>query len=175
MAVSKKLRFEVFKRDGFTCQYCGGHPPNKVLEADHVIAKSKGGLDDINNLVTSCFDCNRGKSDRSLDQVPVSLVENTRMIKEREAQYREYAKILKNVDKRINSEIDDIERIFAEAFNYRYSFKPSFRMSVKKFINSLGLKDVQAAIEKAISKCPDHDDCLKYFCGICWSKIRENG
>ena len=80
MAVSKKLRFEVFKRDGFTCQYCGGHPPNKVLEADHILAKSKGGTDDINNLITSCFDCNRGKSDRSLDQVPASLAENTRMI-----------------------------------------------------------------------------------------------
>lgn len=175
MAISKKLRFEVFKRDGFTCQYCGGHPPSKILEADHVIAKSKGGTDDINNLVTSCFDCNRGKSDRDLNQVPLSLAENTKMIKEREDQYREYNKTLKNVDKRINSEINEVEKIFSEAFNDMYAFKPSFRMSVKKFINSLGLMEVQDSMEKAIAKCPDHNDCLKYFCGVCWSKIRENG
>jgi 5-methylcytosine-specific restriction endonuclease McrA len=35
--LSKKLRFEVFKRDGFSCQYCGAHPPDVLLEIDHVI------------------------------------------------------------------------------------------------------------------------------------------
>jgi 5-methylcytosine-specific restriction endonuclease McrA len=37
MAISKKLRFEVFKRDNFTCQYCGRETPEVILEADHVI------------------------------------------------------------------------------------------------------------------------------------------
>lgn len=66
MSLSKKLRFEVFKRDSFTCQYCGEMAPGVVLEVDHIHPKSKGGEDDILNLITSCFDCNRGKRDNKL-------------------------------------------------------------------------------------------------------------
>ena len=61
MSITKKLRFEVFKRDGFKCAYCGKNPPQVTLEVDHIDPKSKGGKDDINNLVSACFDCNRGK------------------------------------------------------------------------------------------------------------------
>ena len=35
--LSAKLRFEVFKRDSFVCQYCGSHPPQVVLHVDHII------------------------------------------------------------------------------------------------------------------------------------------
>jgi len=66
MTVGKKLRFEVFKRDSFTCQYCGKSAPDVILHADHIHPKSKGGLDDITNLVTSCADCNLGKGAREL-------------------------------------------------------------------------------------------------------------
>jgi 5-methylcytosine-specific restriction endonuclease McrA len=69
MSLSKKTRFEIFKRDGFTCQYCGQRPPDVVLEVDHIEPKSKGGSDEEINLITSCYDCNRGKSDRKLGDV----------------------------------------------------------------------------------------------------------
>lgn len=59
--ISKKLRFEVFKRDSFICQYCGKSAPSVVLEVDHIEPVSKGGTNDILNLVTSCFDCNNGR------------------------------------------------------------------------------------------------------------------
>lgn len=65
-SISKKTRFEVFKRDSFTCQYCGKSAPSILLEIDHIKPISKNGDDDITNLITSCFDCNRGKSDREL-------------------------------------------------------------------------------------------------------------
>lgn len=65
-AMSKKTRFEVFKRDSFICQYCGRSAPDVLLEVDHIEPHSKGGSDDVTNLVTSCVDCNRGKSDRVL-------------------------------------------------------------------------------------------------------------
>ena len=45
MSISKKLRFEVFKRDGFQCQYCGKTPPAITLEIDHINPKSKRGQD----------------------------------------------------------------------------------------------------------------------------------
>jgi len=68
-SISKRLRFEIFKRDGFTCQYCGQQPPDGVLEIDHIRPLSKGGETEPLNLVTSCFDCNRGKADRELGKV----------------------------------------------------------------------------------------------------------
>lgn len=58
-----KLRFLTLARDKFTCQYCGKRPPEVSLEVDHRFPKSKGGVDDINNFVTACKDCNLGKRD----------------------------------------------------------------------------------------------------------------
>jgi hypothetical protein len=66
MAVSRGKRFDLFKRDGFTCQYCGRRPPEVVLEIDHIEPVSKGGDDDPINLITSCYDCNRGKHAKRL-------------------------------------------------------------------------------------------------------------
>ncbi len=61
--ISLKTRFIVMQRDMFTCQLCF----NKgKLEIDHRIPFSKGGTDDISNLWTLCFECNRGKSDLPL-------------------------------------------------------------------------------------------------------------
>lgn len=64
--LSKKIRFEVFKRDSFTCQYCGAKAPQVTLNVDHIKPVASGGNNDILNLVTSCSGCNAGKSDRHL-------------------------------------------------------------------------------------------------------------
>jgi len=69
--MTKKLRFEVFKRDSFTCQYCGCKAPDVILHVDHVKPVAKGGEDHMMNLVTSCFDCNMGKKDRELSDSSV--------------------------------------------------------------------------------------------------------
>lgn len=66
-AITKKTRFEVFKRDLFKCQYCGAEAPDVVLNVDHIHPVSKGGDNSITNLVTACFGCNSGKSDVQLD------------------------------------------------------------------------------------------------------------
>lgn len=71
MTLSKRTRFEIFKRDNFTCQYCGSRPPDVVLEVDHIHPRSKGGDNDTINLITACADCNRGKSDRVLREMTV--------------------------------------------------------------------------------------------------------
>ena len=57
---------EVFKRDNYTCQYCG--EVGGKLEADHIIPFSKGGSDDIINLLTSCRKCNRQKKDKPYEE-----------------------------------------------------------------------------------------------------------
>src|SRR5690348_290732 len=56
--LSKKLRFEVFKRDGFRCQYCGAAAPDVLLVVDHVNPVAKGGKNNILNLITACEPCN---------------------------------------------------------------------------------------------------------------------
>jgi len=63
--ISPKLRWRVFARDNFTCVYCGNKPPS-ILEVDHKISVMDGGTNDIENLVTGCFDCNRGKGVESV-------------------------------------------------------------------------------------------------------------
>jgi hypothetical protein len=63
-AVSKALRFKIFKRDHFTCTYCGKRAgPDVELEIDHIMPLAKGGKDEEANLTTSCHACNRGKRD----------------------------------------------------------------------------------------------------------------
>ena len=64
--ISKKTRFEVFKRDRFTCQYCGRMSPDVILEVDHIKPVAEGGTNKMINLITSCRDCNRGKGKRKL-------------------------------------------------------------------------------------------------------------
>lgn len=66
-AIPKRIRFEVFKRDSFRCQYCGAQAPNVLLHVDHIDPVAKGGTNEILNLITSCSACNLGKSDIPLD------------------------------------------------------------------------------------------------------------
>lgn len=40
MAISKRLRYEILKRDGYTCRYCGGRSPKVHLTIDHVVAST---------------------------------------------------------------------------------------------------------------------------------------
>lgn len=58
-----KLRFQILKRDDFTCQYCGRKAPDVILHIDHIHPKSKGGLNKEENYRTACLECNIGKSD----------------------------------------------------------------------------------------------------------------
>jgi len=62
MAVSKRLRFEILRRDNHACRYCGGVAPDVVITVDHVVPVSLGGSDDASNLVAACKDCNAGKA-----------------------------------------------------------------------------------------------------------------
>jgi 5-methylcytosine-specific restriction endonuclease McrA len=64
-----RIRFIVFSRDNFTCRYCGRKPPETILEVDHYHPKSAGGTNRVENFITSCRECNRGKGDFILNKV----------------------------------------------------------------------------------------------------------
>jgi hypothetical protein len=74
MAVSKRLRYEILRRDNHACRYCGATAPDVKLNVDHVIPQSLGGSDKPDNLVTSCADCNAGKTSSLPNAEPVTDV-----------------------------------------------------------------------------------------------------
>lgn len=92
MGLSVRVRFEVFKRDDFTCQYCGVRSPEVILEVDHIHPVSDGGTDEPINLITSCWSCNRGKGAVPLDRVMTGEDPHDKAIEmlERERQIEEY-------------------------------------------------------------------------------------
>ncbi|MBL6448301.1 HNH endonuclease [Fulvivirga sp. 29W222] len=63
-------RQNVFKRDSFSCQYCGA---DRDLTLDHVTPRSKGGRSAWNNLVTACKRCNARKGDNTPDEAGIKL------------------------------------------------------------------------------------------------------
>lgn len=76
MPVSKRLRYEILRRDNHTCRYCGATAPDVKLTVDHVVPTTLGGTDDPTNLVTACTACNAGKSSTNPDAPLVADVTN---------------------------------------------------------------------------------------------------
>ncbi len=68
-STGKRLRFEIFARDGFKCRYCGRESSEVQLVLDHVTPVCQGGETTPENLITSCFDCNAGKAGKTIAQV----------------------------------------------------------------------------------------------------------
>jgi 5-methylcytosine-specific restriction endonuclease McrA len=66
-------RRNIFKRDRYTCQYCGAHPRLPELTIDHVIPRSRGGRSRWDNCVVSCQPCNAKKGNRTPEEADMRL------------------------------------------------------------------------------------------------------
>lgn len=166
--LSKRLRFEVFKRDQFTCQYCGATPPKVVLEIDHVDPVSAGGGDDIDNLVTACFPCNRGKAAVPLSVVPSSLADKAAEVAEREEQLAGYQAILRAKRERIE---DDVWSVFARWREQTETTHERFN-TVRRFVERLGLDEVFNAVDITLAAgIRSTRGEFLYFCKVCWNKV----
>ncbi|NOU07113.1 MAG: HNH endonuclease [Hyphomicrobiaceae bacterium] len=104
-ALTKSVRFEVFKRDSFRCQYCGSEAPSAVLHVDHIEAVANGGTNDITNLITACSACNLGKSDKPLSEN--TAVEKSRNQMEELQERREQLQLMMEWRKGLRSVGDD--------------------------------------------------------------------
>ncbi len=67
-------RRTLYRRDKFTCQYCGDSPGDKNMSIDHVVPRAKGGRTTWENCVASCLHCNRKKADKTLKESGMKLL-----------------------------------------------------------------------------------------------------
>jgi 5-methylcytosine-specific restriction endonuclease McrA len=68
----KLTKREIFRRDHFTCQYCGQIAPH--LTVDHVVPRFRGGESSWENLVTACPQCNRRKGGHTVQEAHMTLL-----------------------------------------------------------------------------------------------------
>ncbi len=168
--ISKKQRFEVFKRNSFVCQYCGNKPPSVVLEVDHILAVANGGSNDCHNLITSCFDCNRGKGREALAITPIDVKALAERLEEKREQVKHYERLLRADRRILDKKIDRIATIFSDAF-VGFTLTDSARTSVGRFLKHLPEPIISEAMEKAV-RLLDQERAFLYFCGICWKIIK---
>lgn len=64
----------LFRRDDYTCLYCGEELPPRLLTRDHVVPRSCGGRDEWENVVAACRPCNHRKDNRSLESLGIRLL-----------------------------------------------------------------------------------------------------
>lgn len=194
MTVRVGVRFEVFKRDRFTCSYCGRTPPEILLEIDHIVPRAAGGTDDISNLTTACATCNRGKSARLLEEgtAPVVGKATVEELAERVEQAKAYMDLLGGLSTLIDRQIGMVIDEWAHAFGARlqerdtgavWTFEYSSgemwpnEASIRRFLGKLSLEDVIEAVRIAAAKFPRMPGTppTRYFYGICYRAIRQGG
>lgn len=166
-SLSKKIRFEVFKRDSFTCQYCGSKAPDVILEVDHITPVKEGGSNDIMNLVTSCFNCNRGKSAKILSDK--STVEKQReQIKELNIRRQQLQMMLEWRDGLKSLECDTAKKAidyWNDIINeYGLMLNDVGDIGITKLVKKHGIVKVLDAMDISNSKyIKDKDSCSTAF------------
>lgn len=189
MTVSKRLRFEILRRDNHACRYCGRCAPDVKLQVDHVVPETLGGSDDPSNLVTACADCNSGKSATPADAAVVASVAadaerwSAAMLKAAQLRSEEAAEEEDLLDSfeciwtaywiKCQSENDTSTR-------YRhpgrwYAPRPrDWERSILRFISSgLDMDFFVKSVRRALYETNRvaWDETWRYFCGICWREL----
>lgn len=176
MALTKRLRFEIFRRDNHMCRYCGATAPEAKLTVDHVTPTALGGGDEPSNLVTACSDCNSGKSATSPDAPLVADV----------------AKDALRWSAAIKAAAEITRADQAAAVKYRNAFKrrwdshnwgdngeytnmltTSWRSSVESFRQAgLPIDELKEAVDIACNNANlPMQKVFSYMCGIGWNKV----
>jgi hypothetical protein len=150
--IPKTVRFEVFKRDSFTCQYCGRKAPDIVLQIEHITPVSQGGPSDILNLVTSCVECNSGKGDRLLSESDAlnKRREQLESLQER----REQLKMLYNWHRELTALSDEEMAVVCEIFEEGTDcdINDTGRELLRRWIKTYGISEVLAATQESIER-----------------------
>jgi len=175
MAVSKRLRHEVMKRDNYTCRYC--RSTENALTIDHVIPVTLGGSDEPGNLVAACKDCNAGKSSTPADAP---------LIAEVAADALRMARALEIVAEQRAAERKEADAIYRKFKREWRSWYITDWRGDKHYVDLPG--DWQRSVDQFLDAGLTLDDLIKmigvalggkgrggwkYFCGCCWNLVRD--
>jgi len=142
----------VFKRDRFTCQYCGAKAPDAVLNCDHVHPVAEGGTNDILNLVTACEACNGGKGARLLDDR--SAVDRQRaQIEELQQRREQLEMMLEWRDAEEVSRVDTVEEI-SKRIQDRGGFPPNEngRNNIRRWLRTYSLAELLTSLDECFDR-----------------------
>ena len=177
LPITAQLRFRVLERDKFKCVYCGMPGTHCILEVDHVTPVAGGGTNDMSNLAASCADCNAGKSSTPPDAPLVANVADDAL---RWARAMEKATELDRKSKDDTAPV--IRAVDRKWKRWHVADDPSkplprpsdWKQNVENFIASGLVKDdLIDAIEVTMgAKGVYNRNLWRYFCGVCWNKVR---
>ena len=167
-STGKRLRFEIFKRDGFTCQYCGAQPPACILVIDHIQPVSTGGDNDPMNLITACETCNQGKSDRTLGNVSPKPDADLELLSLQQeiAELKKYQREKVERDLLVQETVLLIQNTWCNSWNDRY---PIDFTQVEMFLSRASPYLLEQAIKRAATHSGDIRDKvsrIKYTWGV---------
>jgi hypothetical protein len=179
-AIAKRLRYEVLRRDGHTCYYCGAKAPEVKLVVDAVVPEALGGSHkDPANLRAACEPCNSGKTSSSPDAPLVAAVA---------ADAARWARAMAVAQQAMLAEIDarkaDQEqfRQWWDSWGYGDGDSrtlipkdPNWRQSVDQLVAAgLPLAILKNCIEIAMSRQSIRPEAtFRYMCGVAWKKLTE--
>jgi len=177
MAISKRTRYEILRRDNNACRYCGSMAPDVKLTVDHVMPVALGGSDDPSNLVAACADCNAGKSSTSPDAPLVAEVSE-----DAERWARAIAEAARRSEERSVDEVLFTQRFYDVWFGYTtYMDEEPLPISSnweKTVLNYKRAGLTEVALVESIKSAMDKtgiapESRYPYFCGVARNKVES--
>lgn len=179
MAVSRRLRFEILRRDNHACRYCGATAPDVKLTVDHVTPVALGGDDKPSNLVTACDACNGGKTSTNPDAPVVADVAQD-ALRWSAALQRAAALMLVDLDHCHAAREEFAERWESWGIGKGENRQPlprpaGWRQSIDGFVvASLPMEILLDCVDMAMgNQKVKAEDTFRYMCGIAWRKVTE--
>lgn len=168
--ITKKMRFEVFKRDSFRCQYCGRQAPDVILEVDHIHPVAEGGKTTMLNLITSCRDCNRGKGKHKLSDNAEILKQKEELnaLNERRLQMEMIVQWKKELQDLLDREVELVESVLVT--DPSYCLTENARRKVRTLIKQFGFNEVYEASEIATEQYTWLSERINKIGGICYNR-----
>lgn len=173
MAVSKRTRFEVLRRDDYRCRYC--RSTDNPLTIDHVIPVALGGSDDPSNLVACCKDCNAGKSSSSPNAAIVAQVaeDALRWAAAMKLAGDHAAQALAEESVTLTHFKDHVWGSWTTQSGKTEPLPGDWESAILRQLRSgLTMDDLTAAVSVAM-KAPYATDTFRYFMGVCKAKLAD--
>ena len=173
MALSRRLRYEILRRDNHRCRYCGATALTATLTVDHVIPVALGGPDDPANLVTACVDCNAGKSSMPIDAPLVADVSASVLAWQEALRRARQDHVTQEAFR--NDLIATVDEAWIGwQIDGRAVPQPSDWRESLRHLSDAGLGGAEARDFVAIAmRAPNVSagNVWRYFCGICWRHL----